>query len=624
MDSLSDWSAYFFQAEDKTVTDPREQAFHNLVREYVIVALIILILYGLSYGLISAYRRRRDESDTALDSEDALVYRISLWMCTFSLAISLGSASLLPFSVVTNEILIHYPDNFYTQWLNEDLVQRLWNNVFLFSNISLFVLLPFAYFFTESEGFSGSRKGIMSRVNETIVLLMILTILVVGMTYLICLILGHEELGIRQLILVWQFLPFLYSCVSFLGVLFLLLCTPVGIAKLFSVLGELVVKPRFLRNIQEEYDSAVFEEMHLQRKIENALKSIQNHNHHHLHNATTTAPHDQQDAGYGNNTKSYAGENHSLTSNMTSGRSQSLDSLDHAFLEGDFITSTPYKGTAGCGVRQRQVFSPPAPSLSSHLLFQPAVKKQETSPELISLQEELKEMQKKRKSLESQKRASAFRRNFGYPMAMLILLSLTVTSSLLVVQNTLELLVGIKALPVSSAEKFSLGISSLSKLGLLGTALEVTHILYLWSASIVGLYSLPFISRLRPIVSDTPFTSIIGNCVLLLVLSSALPVLSRIVGITNFDLLGDFGRIEWLGSFNIVLVYNVFFASSTAFSLTNKFTEPVRRELIKRFKGLFAEGFFASQRNHSVSSASETPTKSDVNGDLQSPSSLCK
>jgi len=30
--------------------------------------------------------------------------------------------------------------------------------VFLFSNLSLFVLLPFAYLFTESEGFTGYRK----------------------------------------------------------------------------------------------------------------------------------------------------------------------------------------------------------------------------------------------------------------------------------------------------------------------------------------------------------------------------------------------------------------------------------------------------------------------------------
>lgn len=177
---------------------------------------------------------------------------------------------------------------------------------------------------------------------------------------------------------------------------------------------------------------------------------------------------------------------------------------------------------------------------------------------------------------------------------MLFLVALTFAAALLVMQNTLELLVGIKALPVSSAQKFSLGLYSLSKLGLMGSVLEVTLILYLWSASIVGLYSLPLICRLRPVVGDTSFTQIIGNCALLLVMSSALPVLSRIVGITNFDLLGDFGRIEWLGSFNIVLIYNLFFALSTAFSLVNKFTEPVRREILKRFKGLFApDGLFS-------------------------------
>ena len=37
-------------------------------------------------------------------------------------------------------------------------ITGLWNHVFLVSNLSLFIFLPFAYFFTEAEGFSGSRK----------------------------------------------------------------------------------------------------------------------------------------------------------------------------------------------------------------------------------------------------------------------------------------------------------------------------------------------------------------------------------------------------------------------------------------------------------------------------------
>jgi hypothetical protein len=34
----------------------------------------------------------------------------------------------------------------------------LWNLIFLGSYLSLFVAIPFAYFFIESEGFAGSKK----------------------------------------------------------------------------------------------------------------------------------------------------------------------------------------------------------------------------------------------------------------------------------------------------------------------------------------------------------------------------------------------------------------------------------------------------------------------------------
>lgn len=39
-----------------------------------------------------------------------------------------------------------------------DVFAGLWNLVSLFSNLCLFVLMPFAYFFLESEGFAGSKK----------------------------------------------------------------------------------------------------------------------------------------------------------------------------------------------------------------------------------------------------------------------------------------------------------------------------------------------------------------------------------------------------------------------------------------------------------------------------------
>ena len=355
---MMDWS-WPQEPEITETEDPREREFHNWIRDYIVLLLILFVIYLISHLLILHYRRNREEYYT--DEDDRVVYRISSWMCTFSLAISIGAALLLPFSILTNEILIIYPDNYYMQWLNDGLVGRLWDSVFLFSNLSLFVLLPFAYFFTESEGFSGSRKGIMARVNETITLLLLLIVLVLGMTYLLCLFLGYDQLGLLNLVLVWNYLPFLYSCVSFLGVLLLLVCTPVGIASLFNVLGNFLVKPFFWRNIQEEYDCEVMREMHLKRTIDNYLKS---------------------------SSKSPACT--SLSSHFsTPNRSSSMPSLHNIFNSSDNNIS----------LIKRQ----------SHL-------NTNGSPEtnggpLEELQRQFEEATRKRQSLESQKRTSRLRRN---------------------------------------------------------------------------------------------------------------------------------------------------------------------------------------------------------------------
>lgn len=147
------------------------------------------------------------------------------------------------------------------------------------------------------------------------------------------------------------------------------------------------------------------------------------------------------------------------------------------------------------------------------------------------------------------------------------------------------------------------------------------------ASSVVGFYSLPLLRRLRPTRRDTPMTKVIGNCSILLILSSALPVLARALGtpaldrlfdlyiltssllhfdriirflifilmflcmfyagITNFDLLGNFGRIEWLGNFRIILTYNLVFGGATALCLFTKFTAAVRREIINAFRQVF-------------------------------------
>lgn len=156
---------------------------------FQIFLLLFLLLYISSYALIARFRRKDREDYVLVDEDEATVYRISLWLCTVALAVSVGATLLLPISIASNEVLILYPNSYYVKWLNSSLIQGtyttsepnaesmssinniqslifsfffcvpgLWNHVFLFSNLSLFVFLPFAYLFTESEGFVGHRK----------------------------------------------------------------------------------------------------------------------------------------------------------------------------------------------------------------------------------------------------------------------------------------------------------------------------------------------------------------------------------------------------------------------------------------------------------------------------------
>ncbi|KAK4320224.1 hypothetical protein Pmani_008915 [Petrolisthes manimaculis] len=292
------------------------------------------------------------------------------------------------------------------------------------------------------------------------------------------------------------YLPFLYSLISCLGVLMLLLCTPVGLAHLFTAMGRLMVKPGFLRDLAEEHHAAMLREDALARTLARPL-------------------------------------------------------VPHARPITRSLAATP------------------------------------SEEEVLNLYHEAR---RRRLKLEKRRRVGIFQRTLAYPLALLLLLALTGTAVVIVGLNTLQLLVGIKALPLASAPAI-LGeaqqgkrIVLLSVLGPVGAALEVVLILYLIAASLLGCYSLPLVARIRPRPHDTPMVHVIANCVVVLMLSSALPLLARTLGITNFDLLGDFGKISWLGNFWIVLGYNVLFATAAAWCLVKKFTATIRHEIYIRFK----------------------------------------
>jgi uncharacterized membrane protein YhdT len=148
------------------------------------VLLFLLLLVG-SYTLIERFRRRDREDLYSTEEDELKVYRISLLCCIFSFAVAIGSMFLLPLSIISNEVLLLYPNSYYVQWLNSSLIQGLWNHVFLFSNLAIFVLLPFAYLFSESSGFIGHKKGIVPRLYETSVVFTLLIFVVIGLIYVL-------------------------------------------------------------------------------------------------------------------------------------------------------------------------------------------------------------------------------------------------------------------------------------------------------------------------------------------------------------------------------------------------------------------------------------------------------
>ena len=71
---------------------------------------ILILLFGLlsfcSYTFLSIWRRNDERDDEFLPYswEDEIVYKTSFAICSFSLAVSVGAALLLPISTISNEV----------------------------------------------------------------------------------------------------------------------------------------------------------------------------------------------------------------------------------------------------------------------------------------------------------------------------------------------------------------------------------------------------------------------------------------------------------------------------------------------------------------------------------------
>ncbi|MBN3321841.1 LMBR1 protein, partial [Atractosteus spatula] len=439
-------------------------------------------------------------------------------------------------------------------------------------------------------------QGIKARILETFVMLFLLGLLILGIVWVASALIDNDAASMESLYDLWEFyLPYLYSCISLMGGLLLLLCTPVGLSRMFTVVGQLLVKPTILEDLDEQIYCIHLQEEALQRRLNGfhcdmVFNMFKNKKKHHdtyfwqfLANCFSRIPQISFALLY-------------LLLKMIKllyRRHLSFVLMQRLFAGREQVTHQR-EGWNWLAGGFSWVLSKwwAAPGLTvcvdlAAALLKIVVSLQATIGMLshsqcstLHVDKELDNVRSLKNKLERRKKASAWEKNLVYPIVMLILLAGTTISVLLVAFNILYLLVDETAMPKGSKER-GIGSASLSTFGCVGAALEIILMFYLMVSSVVGFYSLRFFEGLTPRKDDTTMTTIIGCCVSILVLSSALPVMSRTLGITRFDLLGDFGRFNWLGNFYIVLSYNLLFAVVTTLCLVRKFTSAVREELLK-------------------------------------------
>lgn len=186
--------------KNQTITDIREQQFHNLIREILICLFIYCFLYLIAFFTIKYLRKSKETDEYVIDYEDAVADRVRICICTFALATCFGAVLLLPMSIVASEVIKLAPQSIYWKWLNSSLLHGLWNLIFLFSNLSLFIFLPFAHLFVESIGLPGSKRGIKSRFIETLIIILFIVIILVGFSYVISAILDTDNAKLQSLL----------------------------------------------------------------------------------------------------------------------------------------------------------------------------------------------------------------------------------------------------------------------------------------------------------------------------------------------------------------------------------------------------------------------------------------
>eukprot|EP00116_Pleurobrachia_bachei_P005100 sb/3465362/ len=122
-------------------------------------------------------------------------------------------------------------------------------------------------------------QGIVARLKETFAVLALLSLVAMGCSILISRLFTGDSSPLTLTAIIgfifserlitspWFLYSYLYSLTSLIGVAVLLVCTPLGLARIFSVIGAIVMKPQLSASLEEQIAMLDLERDHLERGV---------------------------------------------------------------------------------------------------------------------------------------------------------------------------------------------------------------------------------------------------------------------------------------------------------------------------------------------------------------------
>ncbi|RIA96086.1 LMBR1-like membrane protein [Glomus cerebriforme] len=232
--------------EENSTLNASEKAaneFYNWVRQNIIAFLLFVSLYSISYSLLKRFRRKNRISDAEEEDDDlyGIDNLIIIILCAGGLAMALAGFLLWPFTMIATALLHNelFSGNYYLTWLNAELLVTLWNYAFIGCNIALFALLPFAFFYSETDQF----RTFFAKARETLTIMVLVGMLMYGCIYTLKMILGMSDVDELEMLN-------LFTCIG--GALICLKATPRGYIEIFSWISRLPLRPDYRRSLKEK------------------------------------------------------------------------------------------------------------------------------------------------------------------------------------------------------------------------------------------------------------------------------------------------------------------------------------------------------------------------------------